>query len=181
MIFSRHFSLQVADVGSTFPGPARISLSVPLVFWVRWFLPWGGNRPVHWRMFSSVSGLHPLFISSYTLSPLFWRQKMSPDIAWCLRRKWKWSLWANISFPSWDPDILGQDVPVTDLILIGFMSVFLTCVKRFSFFNLKACRILVLWPETEPTPPGLEAQSLNHWTTREVSLVKLFTPPFTFP
>ena len=86
-------------------------------------------------MFSSVSGLHPLFISSNTLSPLFWQQKMSPDIAWCLRRKWKWSLWANISFPSWDPDILGQDVPVTDLILIGFMSVFLTCVKLFLFFQ----------------------------------------------
>ena len=28
------------------------------------------------------------------------------------------------------------------------------------------CRILVTWPEIEPTPPGVEAQSLN--SVREV-------------
>ena len=32
----------------------------------------------------------------------------------------------------------------------------------------KAYGILVPWPEIEPTPPALEAQSLNHWTAREV-------------
>ena len=31
-----------------------------------------------------------------------------------------------------------------------------------------ACGILVLWPGIEPRPPALEAQSPNHWTTREV-------------
>ena len=31
-----------------------------------------------------------------------------------------------------------------------------------------AWEILVPWPGTEPAPPTLEAQSLNHWTTREV-------------
>ena len=30
-----------------------------------------------------------------------------------------------------------------------------------------ACEILVLQPGIEPGPPALEAQSLNHWTTRE--------------
>ena len=30
--------------------------------------------------------------------------------------------------------------------------------------------LVVLQLETEPTPPGLEAQSLNHWTTREVPI-----------
>ena len=30
-----------------------------------------------------------------------------------------------------------------------------------------AVRILVLWPETEPTSPAVEARSLNHWTLRE--------------
>ena len=28
--------------------------------------------------------------------------------------------------------------------------------------------ILVLQPATEPAPPALEAQSFNHWTTRDV-------------
>ena len=30
-----------------------------------------------------------------------------------------------------------------------------------------ACGILVSQPGTEPAPPELEAQSLNHWTTTE--------------
>ena len=51
--------------------------------------------------------------------------------------------------------------------------------KRWSFFHFiysfffflppyTACEILVLQPEIEPTPSGLEAQSFNHWTTRAV-------------
>ena len=31
-----------------------------------------------------------------------------------------------------------------------------------------ACGILVFWPGIEPMTPALEAQSLNHWTAREV-------------
>ena len=31
-----------------------------------------------------------------------------------------------------------------------------------------AWEILVPQPGVEPAPPALEAQSLNHWTTREV-------------
>ena len=31
-----------------------------------------------------------------------------------------------------------------------------------------ACGILVPQPGFEPAPPALEAQSLNHWTAREV-------------
>lgn len=31
-----------------------------------------------------------------------------------------------------------------------------------------ACRILVPCPGIEPLPPALEAQSLKHWTSREV-------------
>ena len=31
-----------------------------------------------------------------------------------------------------------------------------------------ACGILVSQPSTEPTPLGLEVQTLNHWTVREV-------------
>ena len=32
-----------------------------------------------------------------------------------------------------------------------------------------ACGILVPGPGIEPAPPAVEAQSLNHWTAREVS------------
>jgi len=34
--------------------------------------------------------------------------------------------------------------------------------------------ILVLQPRIEPAPPAVKKQSLNHWTARKVSLVKLF-------
>ena len=46
----------------------------------------------------------------------------------------------------------------------------------FSFFplHLKACEISVPWPGIQPEPPALEAQSLNHWTTREVILLFVF-------
>ena len=42
------------------------------------------------------------------------------------------------------------------------------------FFGHETCGILVLQLETEPTPPGLEAQSLNHWTIREVPIYLTF-------
>ena len=42
--------------------------------------------------------------------------------------------------------------------------------ELFFFFGPRhtACRILVPQPGIEPTPPTVEVQSLNHWTTREV-------------
>ena len=39
----------------------------------------------------------------------------------------------------------------------------------FSFWpRCSACGILVPQPGIEPVPPAVEAQSLNHWTSREV-------------
>ena len=38
----------------------------------------------------------------------------------------------------------------------------------FVCFGHMAYRILVPWPGMEPTPPAVEAWSLNHWTAREV-------------
>ena len=32
----------------------------------------------------------------------------------------------------------------------------------------EACEVLVPWPPIEPMPLGVEAQSLNHWTSQEV-------------
>ena len=44
--------------------------------------------------------------------------------------------------------------------------------KVFFFFfflqHLSACGILVPLPRIEPLTPAMEAQTLNHWTTREV-------------
>ena len=46
----------------------------------------------------------------------------------------------------------------------------------FFFFGLlvwphcAACGILVPQPGIEPVPPAVEAQSLNHWTAREVQV-----------
>ena len=34
-----------------------------------------------------------------------------------------------------------------------------------------ACQILVPQPGTEPVPPAVEAQSLNHWTAKEVPTI----------
>ena len=42
----------------------------------------------------------------------------------------------------------------------------------FWFCGHKSCGILVPRPGTEPTPPTLEGEVLNHWTTREVPLPK---------
>ena len=46
----------------------------------------------------------------------------------------------------------------------------LSGVYFFIFFRLcpMALMILVPWPRIESVPPALEAQHLNHWTTREV-------------
>ena len=49
------------------------------------------------------------------------------------------------------------------------VSLFLT----FFLPHCTACGILVYQPGIEPTTPALEAQSLNHWATREVSYVSL--------
>ena len=61
--------------------------------------------------------------------------------------------------------------------------------KSFYSFGRKARGILRPQPEIEPTPPALEAWSLNSWTTREVpfgvsvnqslSRVRLFVIPWT--
>ena len=46
----------------------------------------------------------------------------------------------------------------------------------------EACGILVLQPGIEPTPPALEALSLDHWTSREVLTVvfKIWSYDFHF-
>ena len=38
-----------------------------------------------------------------------------------------------------------------------------------------ACGILIPRPGIEPMPPAVEVRSLNHWTTREVPWLPVFT------
>ena len=42
------------------------------------------------------------------------------------------------------------------------------CVLFFFWLCHAVCGILVPQPEIEPAPPAVEAQSLNHWTAKEV-------------
>ena len=44
---------------------------------------------------------------------------------------------------------------------------FFLIFKIFFIFGHSTCWILIPWPGIRPTPPALEAQSLNHWATRE--------------
>ena len=49
-------------------------------------------------------------------------------------------------------------------------------VLLFFFFGCTiGYRILVPWPGIEPMPPALEAENLNHWTTREAPDLPCFT------
>ena len=41
----------------------------------------------------------------------------------------------------------------------------------FNWLNLTACGNLVPQPGIKPEPPALEAQSFNHWATREAPRV----------
>ena len=45
---------------------------------------------------------------------------------------------------------------------------------NFFFFYGHACGILILVAGTEPAPSAMEAQCLNHWTTREDPIISFF-------
>ena len=49
------------------------------------------------------------------------------------------------------------------------------CPTFFFFGCTIGYRILVPWPGIEPMPPALEAENLNHWTTREAPDLPCFT------
>ena len=50
-------------------------------------------------------------------------------------------------------------------------------IFNFIFWpHFRACEILIPWPGIKPMPPAVEAQSVNHWTSREVpQLFKKFS------
>ena len=53
---------------------------------------------------------------------------------------------------------------------VGTLHALTPSLKKFFSLCHVACGILVPQPVTEPVPPAEAAQSLNHWTTREVPL-----------
>ena len=50
-------------------------------------------------------------------------------------------------------------------------------IKIFFWLHHAVCRILVLSPEIQPTPPAVEVLSLNHLTSREVPRIWLMGIP----
>ena len=56
------------------------------------------------------------------------------------------------------------------------LALFFTLFYLISFFwpHHIVCRILVPWPGIELVPPAVEAQSPNHWTTREFPSIFIF-------
>ena len=76
--------------------------------------------------------------------------------------------------------LLDYDVERLFILLVDLifkeMSTHTFWITYLFFFCLHqaACRILVSWPEMEPMPSALEAQSLNHWTAREFPVIYLF-------
>ena len=57
----------------------------------------------------------------------------------------------------WQPGLTDTDTVIHLVILIAFGHV--------------ACGIFVPGPGIEHEPPAVEAQSLNHWTTRELQIL----------
>ena len=61
------------------------------------------------------------------------------------------------------------------VIFWGISILFLFYFYLFIWPCHAACRILVPRPGIKPGPPAVEAQSLNHWTAREVPIVGILT------
>ena len=60
-------------------------------------------------------------------------------------------------------------------LLVGFLNTFF-----FFLPDLTACKILVPWPGIKPSLPAVDAQSPNHWTTREASLIQCLNITFHY-
>ena len=66
----------------------------------------------------------------------------------------------NYKMPPWNLDALLSPEHVFGQYII--------IIIYFIWPYFEACRIFVPWPGTEPGPSAVEAQSLNHWTAKEV-------------
>ena len=58
--------------------------------------------------------------------------------------------------------------------LSGMSFIYLFIILKIFWLYHVACGILVPRPGIKPTPPTVEAWSLNHWTAREVPMYVLY-------
>ena len=75
------------------------------------------------------------------------------------------------------PDFLGGTIIQPQLVIENSAFIYLFNLKKFVvvLHRHAKCRILVPRPGIEPESPAVEAQSFNHWTTREVPRKLFFT------
>ena len=98
--------------------------------------------------------------------------------------KWKWncSVMSDSSWPhGLQPTRLlhpwefpGKSTGVGCHCLLRHNLYSICCLQTVFWLCCMACQILVTLTRIESVPPALEAQGLNHWTTREVPIYRLF-------
>ena len=88
----------------------------------------------------------------------------SLDLSWC--PEFRQSLCIQ-DYRVWGFDIILQVISSPHLTPVLFWGCFL-------LFGCIACSILVPWPGIKPSPPAMEALTLNLWTTREVPTLVIF-------
>ena len=76
--------------------------------------------------------------------------------------------------------LLLLDFPLLEFHMYGIMQYIVFFFFLIFWSHCAACRILVPRPGIELMCPALEAQSLNHWTTREVPSIQCFVWLFFF-
>ena len=97
-----------------------------------------------------------VYLGRYYFS--FWDKKLAPGANWTFLSFW------SIIFQ----ECMSYNAMV--FLFVCFVLLFWFCI----LFCQEACRILLPWPGTEPMPPTLGVQSLNHWTTGEVQFAFSF-------
>ena len=76
--------------------------------------------------------------------------------------------WSSlVSSLPWASEFLSLLLPLPCPNIYNQFLLCLTITSKFFLPHPRGCGILVLWPGIEPTPPAMEDQSLNHWTSRE--------------
>ena len=76
---------------------------------------------------------------------------------------------ASLTAPSQIPLLVSTFSPIPQFCFL-FIVFFFFLFFFFFWLSQEACEILVSQPGIEHTPPALEAQSPNHWSTKEVPM-----------
>ena len=150
------------------------------------FPDWGWNSgPLHWGSGVSRWTTREVPKSSFKVSEKLRgrcrnvhrhpHHMQRPPPEWCLCHKWRTCTDVSLS-----PKVHSlHEFTLSVLCSVGLDNYVMIRIHHYSsgqgisFFRLcwilvAASRILVPWPGVEPGPLALGAQSLNHWTTREI-------------